>query len=387
MAEMLVGLRYLHDKGVLHRDLKPSNVLIGASGHIKLADFGLATSTSRCKACGTLPYIAPEVLTNASSAATTAVDLWSMGCVLFELAMGERPFPCPEDQLPLKMLATLMATVREDAPESNTPGGSEPQHQHARPPAPHDHLSAATTDLVERLLAIDPAVRLGAACFGELQSHRFFDGVKWDALLEVMPPFVPHLKGSADDGYFPTFNAFGEKMLGRPPSFNLDSNRSSNIVLGGAEASAGAAGAERHAVPDDGPKQLRTLPVVAAARFEAPPTSFEAPATSWSPTAVRFGDVQQVGHGPRSKAPSSTGKGSKYGQLAGGGRAQPHARPNYGQLAPNAGKLTAPPKPILSMAHVPRVNVDELLALTKASVGECHRQAAPSQEPPAVTKD
>ena len=45
--------------GALNRDIKPANVLIAASGHVKLADFGLSTSRSRRKCCGTLPYIAP----------------------------------------------------------------------------------------------------------------------------------------------------------------------------------------------------------------------------------------------------------------------------------------------------------------------------------------
>jgi len=94
-AEVLMGMSYLHSKSVLHRDIKPSNVLVGASGHVKLADFGLSTSTLRRKACGTLPYIAPEILVpdyQGTSAATKAVDLWSVGVTLFEMTMGELPF-------------------------------------------------------------------------------------------------------------------------------------------------------------------------------------------------------------------------------------------------------------------------------------------------------
>jgi len=62
LSEVLLGMHYLHSQDILHRDIKPSNVLIGAKGHIKLADFGLSTSMTAKKQSGTLPYVAPEVL-------------------------------------------------------------------------------------------------------------------------------------------------------------------------------------------------------------------------------------------------------------------------------------------------------------------------------------
>jgi serine/threonine protein kinase len=293
----------------------------------QLADFGLATSTSRCKACGTLPYIAPEVLSNASSpgeqrsaanassAATTAVDLWSIGVMLFELAAGERPFPSDKDTQPKEMLAAVMSTVH--GPEGR-----------ACPRVPHEHLSELVMDLGRRLLVVNPATRLGAKCFGELQSHRFFAQVRWDALLELHPPFVPQLASNADDGYFPTFHARGEKMRGCAPSFSSGSLSEITASRTSSESSQSAACAHEPA------------------------------ATSRGVCAAQQPCAQQE------QQPSACKPTGKYGQLG----ARP--RPNYGQLAPNVGRLSTAPTPMPSLAGVPRVNVDELLALTKASVRE-----------------
>ena len=90
VAETLLGMHYLHTKRILHRDIKPSNVLLASSGHIKLADFGLSTSMMQHKKCGTLPYVAPEVLRDGS--ASEALDHWATGVLLYELIAGEPPF-------------------------------------------------------------------------------------------------------------------------------------------------------------------------------------------------------------------------------------------------------------------------------------------------------
>ena len=136
-------MHYLHEKHVLHRDIKPANVLVAASGHIKLGDFGLSTSTSRRKACGTLPYIAPEVLHNVS-AATNAVDLWSVGVTLFELLTGELPFVSPEPRQPVQMLDSIMDTLGAPLAQKAAAAG----------------LSEAAMDLTEKMLAPDPVIRL-----------------------------------------------------------------------------------------------------------------------------------------------------------------------------------------------------------------------------------
>ena len=83
MAQILQGLLYLHDQGVIHRDIKGANILTTKDGKVKLADFGVSTSTlttgdKEAQVVGTPYWMAPEVIQ--LSGATTASDIWSLGC-------------------------------------------------------------------------------------------------------------------------------------------------------------------------------------------------------------------------------------------------------------------------------------------------------------------
>lgn len=93
-AEILLGLKCLHENGVLYRDLKPRNVLVDKDGHIKLIDFGLSKIQSEPEnhrmICGTPHYVAPEMLKGDEH--TEMVDFWSFGVVVYEMLHGYYPF-------------------------------------------------------------------------------------------------------------------------------------------------------------------------------------------------------------------------------------------------------------------------------------------------------
>lgn len=91
--EGLDGLAHAHDEGVVHRDVKPDNLLLDADDRSLLSDFGIAEDTIReLIAVGHVyvPHVAPEVLSGAPS--SPASDVFAMGCTLYRLLTGKRPF-------------------------------------------------------------------------------------------------------------------------------------------------------------------------------------------------------------------------------------------------------------------------------------------------------
>mmetsp|Transcript_6567 Transcript_6567/g.6865 ORF Transcript_6567/g.6865 Transcript_6567/m.6865 type:complete len:314 (-) Transcript_6567:432-1373(-) len=92
---LLESVAYLHDLGIVHRDIKPENILCGENlEDIKIADFGLSKmllpKERMDTACGTLSYVAPEVLTMTGYG--QEADLWSVGVILFLVLCGKLPF-------------------------------------------------------------------------------------------------------------------------------------------------------------------------------------------------------------------------------------------------------------------------------------------------------
>lgn len=100
--QMFEGLAYLHEMGIVHRDIKPENILLDHNGIIKFVDFGAAkviakNSTKRAATrlnsmTGTPMYMSPEVITGSSTSRYGAVDVWSLGCCVLEMATGRRPW-------------------------------------------------------------------------------------------------------------------------------------------------------------------------------------------------------------------------------------------------------------------------------------------------------
>ncbi|OAP60781.1 hypothetical protein AYL99_05783 [Fonsecaea erecta] len=119
MSQVLQGLVYLHDQGVIHRDIKGANILTTKQGLVKLADFGVASRTTglhESSVVGTPYWMAPEVIE--LTGATTASDIWSLGCTVIELLDGKPPYHN------LQPMPALFRIVNDDHPP--LPQGASP---------------------------------------------------------------------------------------------------------------------------------------------------------------------------------------------------------------------------------------------------------------------
>jgi serine/threonine-protein kinase len=113
MATVADAVHHAHQRGVLHRDLKPANILLDAEGQPHVTDFGLAkqvtqTGQGLCTpsgtAVGTPTYMAPEQALGPKNV-TTAADIYSLGCILYELLTGQPPFKA---ETPLAVLMDVV---------------------------------------------------------------------------------------------------------------------------------------------------------------------------------------------------------------------------------------------------------------------------------------
>lgn len=114
ITQVLRGLKYLHEQGVLHRDIKGANILTTKDGQVKLADFGVALKLSDIQVpdgmdvVGTPYWMAPEIIE--MSTPTAACDIWSVGCTIVELIGGKPPY------FDLAPMAALFRIVQDDYP-------------------------------------------------------------------------------------------------------------------------------------------------------------------------------------------------------------------------------------------------------------------------------
>lgn len=180
LYQLLDGIAYCHKNRVLHRDLKPQNLLIDNKGTIKLADFGLARAfglpmRSYTHEVVTLWYRAPEILLGSKSY-TTAVDVWSLGCIFAEMLTKHPLFPGDSE---IDQLFRIFRTL--GTPDETTwPGVSKfpdfkpvfPRWESKSldqilPPS----LGQEGRNLFQKLLIYDPLKRISAM---EAMAHPYF---------------------------------------------------------------------------------------------------------------------------------------------------------------------------------------------------------------------
>lgn len=212
-AELVLCIEATHQLNYIHRDIKPDNILLDATGHIKLSDFGLCIfaelvphsvmlirqqddpelpqprlvtisqlSNKRAHSTvGTPDYIAPEIL--AKEGYDQTVDWWSLGIILFEMLFGHPPFFADTPEI----TCSNVAQWRESFRIPKTP-----------------KVSAQAVDLIRSLLRA-PADRLGRNGADEIRAHPFFNKIEWHRLRQLPAPYVPKLACETDTSHFEHF--------------------------------------------------------------------------------------------------------------------------------------------------------------------------------------
>lgn len=182
LYQLLRGLKYVHSANVLHRDLKPSNLLLNANCDLKIADFGLARTTSETdfmtEYVVTRWYRAPELLLNCLEY-TAAIDIWSVGCILAEIMTREPLFPGKDYVHQLKLITELLGTPEDTSLRFlRSDNARKYVKQLSRYPkqkfsARFPNMTPTAIDLLEKMLVFDPNRRISvdeALCHPYLSS-------------------------------------------------------------------------------------------------------------------------------------------------------------------------------------------------------------------------
>ncbi|KAG0002464.1 Cyclin-dependent kinase catalytic subunit [Modicella reniformis] len=183
LYQLIKGVEYCHVRRILHRDLKPQNLLIDEARKLKLADFGLARAFGiplrpYTHEVVTLWYRAPEILLG-SQQYSTAVDIWSVGCIFAEMVLKKPLFPGDSEIDELFRIFRLRGTPTEDL----WPGVTSLRDW--KPVFPQWHrqplketlptLCDEGIDLLEKMIEYNPAHRISAK---RALLHPYFDSVR-----------------------------------------------------------------------------------------------------------------------------------------------------------------------------------------------------------------
>ena len=208
ISEVLLALDHLHAHGIIYRDLKPENTLVGADGHVMLADFGVSKVLGRAGGggggahartfIGTPDYMAPEMFSGDGYG--PSVDFWAMGVLLHELLTTELPLLPPE--MPLHSAWTHAPRVASGLP-------------------------AAARELLQSMLRLQVGARLGgaaASASADVRLHAFFAGVDWAALMRKEVP-APLTLGKLTSDNMPEDTLRKRRMLPRARNASADGTK------------------------------------------------------------------------------------------------------------------------------------------------------------------
>ena len=198
LANLILGLEYIHKNNVIHRDIKPENLILESKGYLRITDFGIAKIAQKCNyqdTSGTPGYMSPEVIKSQNH--TKAVDYFAVGVIGYELMNGKRPYRGKNrKEIKEKMLA-YQAEIKED----EIPIG----------------WSKVACNFINGLLIRKPEKRLGYKSIEEIKKNIWFNNFNWNALAKktIESPFIPPNKDNYDKKYCNSIDETGLKTKER----------------------------------------------------------------------------------------------------------------------------------------------------------------------------
>eukprot|EP00993_Chasmostoma_nieuportense_P001201 NODE_2101_length_1279_cov_78.429688_g1800_i1.p1 GENE.NODE_2101_length_1279_cov_78.429688_g1800_i1~~NODE_2101_length_1279_cov_78.429688_g1800_i1.p1 ORF type:complete len:370 (+),score=83.59 NODE_2101_length_1279_cov_78.429688_g1800_i1:64-1173(+) len=196
-AEVASALGYLHENRIVYRDLKPENILVRADGHIALADFGFAgvvPEEGMTQFCGSVEYLAPEMINSDVKPYGCEVDWWSFGVLMSRMLTGKVPWEHDDNLVMYELICNS--------------------------PLPRKKLPDASRALLSSLL--EKNLKKRVKTFQEVKALAFFEVIDWQALDEkkVIPPFIPNLDGNHLKYFDPEMTSLPAKLSFYQPPQN-----------------------------------------------------------------------------------------------------------------------------------------------------------------------